>query len=328
MRLGRRALVGELGRLGTWGAKTRVVPDLSRMAHELSVREIRLEKMKPAGQLTWGKGGFIVVLRGDRADSLRPPASLRALNLNPRQRFTLAHELAHILVYRYYARSRQMKGARHSAALASSLEAQEDGGAPRFGAEVPRRPGLRSLERLCNYLAGQILLPSWVLKEKLKDCERVDRSVVLRLGRAFSMSPEAVVRRLAQAEEPLRGDWALLFAEQYSSRSEPCLRAYCMGEGFAARVGRPRRCSLVSVPGFIKATLPPNAAASVLSSGILTAPVGQRRVPYPGFDLLIRKVPASDVSTFFLEMWLQFPDDRRDVELCDDKTLPLWVTSS
>ena len=96
--------------------------DLVQIATSLGVIEIRTSEMTEDGRTTWVSGSPRIELREDRPDT--------------RMRFTLAHEIAHLLIERDQAVFRRTRGLDH------------DG-----------------IETLCDRIAAAILMPrSWILR--------------------------------------------------------------------------------------------------------------------------------------------------------------------
>ena len=125
--------------------------DLATVCTRLNVREVVDDDDIPVvGELRRERGAFKIVCSAGQAPE--------------RRRFTIAHELAHILF--------EKTGPR----------------APRVGAD---------LERLCDMLAAEILMPKAVFQAALRQ-STVDTSVVKRLATRFQTSLTATVLRCAE----------------------------------------------------------------------------------------------------------------------------------
>jgi hypothetical protein len=130
---------------------------LSAFFEWAGIRKVRSEEMPLEGALRrLPDGRFDVLLRED--------ASPR------RQRFSLAHELGHVLFYRYAPRAKAHQMQRNVRAP------QEE-------------------ERLCNVAAEELLMPSAIVSEALTAPDVADR--VVRLAQQCEVSIEAAMVRLA-----------------------------------------------------------------------------------------------------------------------------------
>lgn len=109
-----------------------------------------------------------------------------------RQRFSLAHEISHILFYE-----------------------------SRDGAMKPRRnsPKGDQLERACHKGARYLLVPKSLLKKELRGLAEVDTETITRLARRFNVSFEVMLRRLANVEA-------------FGIRFSPVLTRSSKGHGF------------------------------------------------------------------------------------------------
>lgn len=118
--------------------------DLERITEALGVTEVVRTPMVEDGRTTWGGGRPSIELRGDRSAQ--------------RSRFTLAHEIGHILIARDEAVARRTH----------QLEGDD-------------------VEKLCDWIAASILMPRrWIAQYARRD--RYNLSVLLgdraRHGRA------------------------------------------------------------------------------------------------------------------------------------------------
>jgi hypothetical protein len=268
-------------------------PDLGRLAESLRVQEIRLQPMLPSGCLRPVPGGFVLSVRSDRQLVVHPPAS--PPDLDHRQRFTLAHELAHTLFY--------------------DLDANPP--VPR-----PRTPTGGRLEGLCHFVAGRMLLPEPLLQERLRKCERVGSHLVLALSREFRLSPEAVVRRLADADQGPELDCGVVLVESGGHREADRVRATFFCKPLAIQLlSRPR--TILPLESWLHRTLPPKLATRLWESNLWRSPFPPVTVRWGDKRLTVRQRPCS-TSQYFLEFYLPDADDPHTVELYDDTTLPLW----
>lgn len=128
--------------------------DLERLAHELGVQEIVRTSMVEDGRTTWIDGRPRIELRSDRP--------------HQRSRFTLAHELGHILI------ARDERVARRTHALESD-----------------------EVETLCDWIAASILMPrQWVSRYAPR--EKYNLSLLRVIANKADVSLSAAAVRLAE----------------------------------------------------------------------------------------------------------------------------------
>jgi Zn-dependent peptidase ImmA (M78 family) len=131
--------------------------DLERLADALGVSEITRTKMVEDGRTTWSAGRPKIELRTDRAA--------------PRSRFTLAHEIGHILI------ARDESVARRTHAL------ERD-----------------DVEKLCDWIAASILMPrSWIVSYSRRD--RYTLSLLRLIAHKAEVSLAAAAVRLAEVSD-------------------------------------------------------------------------------------------------------------------------------
>jgi len=136
---------------------TRSAPpvDLHRIADHLGVVAVQVSPMREDGRTTWSGGRPVIDLRGDRP--------------SPRMRFTLAHELAHVMLAR--DRSRPVK---------------------RTASLTPERE-----ETLCDWIAAALLMPRvWVAPYAMRDA--LSLSVVRLVAGRAEVSLAAAAVRIAE----------------------------------------------------------------------------------------------------------------------------------
>jgi Zn-dependent peptidase ImmA (M78 family) len=128
--------------------------DLELLARELGVREIARTPMVEDGRTTWVEGRPRIELRSDRP--------------HQRSRFTLAHEIGHILI------ARDERVARRTRALQSD-----------------------DVETLCDWIAASILMPRpWMSKYARR--ERFNLSLLRMIANRADVSLAAAAVRLAE----------------------------------------------------------------------------------------------------------------------------------
>ena len=123
--------------------------NLEDVGRKVGVKEISYESFPGSGELHKEKDGYRIACSSDQSRS--------------RQRFTVAHELAHVILER------------------------TGRNAPRVG---------KSVERVCNMLAAECLMPTAVFESKLP--ATLTLSEVARLSRNFDTSITATAIRCAQ----------------------------------------------------------------------------------------------------------------------------------
>ena len=121
-------------------------------------------------------------------------------SLKPRQRFTLAHEIAHTFFY----------------------DTVSD--PPQISKQAPKA---QIVEWLCQHGASQLLLPDHFLTQYLGGERQLDINFAVELGRMFKASTEAVIRRadeLDNLKSPFR---ALVLVKLTQDRLDAEIRG-CM----------------------------------------------------------------------------------------------------
>lgn len=161
--------------------------DLFALACMRAVKKIHLRPMVGEGATYAVNGGFEIavrdsarneIIRLDLDDPRRPP-------LAPRQRFTLAHEIAHTLYY-------DLNGRR-----------------PVLINDTPRGD---TLEALCNHAAGMFLLPDAPLLADLAG-RAVSLDALRWLSKRYRASSSAVIRRIDELGVGKPDDHAVISAE-------------------------------------------------------------------------------------------------------------------
>ena len=158
--------------------------DLIAIAKIHGVRQIRLRSMIHDGALVPVPGGFEVYIHDLREQDLdltehkQPEETLSA-----RQRFTLAHEIAHTKFYSMRGRTPAKKAA---------VKKYND-------------PDGIGLEKICNRAAARLLVPKQLIKNDIHDNlggqkERIDSAFVRSMATTFRASAEVVLKRIRVAE--------------------------------------------------------------------------------------------------------------------------------
>jgi Zn-dependent peptidase ImmA (M78 family) len=135
-------------------ARTTVPVDLEQMARNLGVVEISYSEMVEDGRTTWENHKPRIELRADR-----PP---------DRMRFTLAHEIGHILIDRDQGVAHRTRGLQHD-----------------------------EVETLCDWIAASILMPrEWILPYARRD--RYTLSLLRLVAHRAGVSLSAAAVRIAE----------------------------------------------------------------------------------------------------------------------------------
>jgi hypothetical protein len=155
--------------------------DLHAIARLRRVKRVRLRLMVQLGALAPVPGGFEIYIRHPEPQDLDVELPESPKLLSPRQRFTLAHEIAHTLFY-------------------TGVE-----GVPVPNTKLKER-GTRKhlgLEEVCNRVAKRLLVPKALLfgeiDRKLRDLERIDADFVRAMAARFRVSYEVTLGRLRVA---------------------------------------------------------------------------------------------------------------------------------
>ncbi len=157
--------------------------DLFKLAARRHVVRIHLKEILPDGATQTATGGFHVFVRDSRNVEVDP--ALRAStapSLTPRQRFTLAHELAHTFYY--------------------DIE-------PDVPRPLPRMPQPDLLERSCDRAASILLLPPSFFKSDLAQ-EPITLRRLFDLSKQYQASFKAIVGRARQLYQPSSEDRAII----------------------------------------------------------------------------------------------------------------------
>src|SRR5579871_457590 len=197
-------------------AVRRVEPpiDLFDLAKLQRVTVVDLRPMIPIGGLSCRTSGFVVYLRDlTRKGPLEVPvgASLEDRpRLNTRQRFTLAHELAHTLLF-----------------------------SPSDPPELRRdAPTAAKLESLCHRAARRLLLPPTLVAREMKRRVNLESADILDLARIFDVSPEVVLWRCDEIESVRKSSRAVVLIRRRPSGDQEITQFYC-SQWFQDRKGRP-----------------------------------------------------------------------------------------
>jgi hypothetical protein len=154
--------------------------DLYALARHRRVKRVGLRLMVNLGALVPVQQGFEVFLQGTESQELDMEAPEPPGELTARQRFTLAHEIAHTFFY---------KG-----------KNQEP--VPTFS--VKTKLEYKELEEICDRAAKRILVPRQLLRNQfqatLGESDRIDVNFVRKMVSRFKVSYEVMLDRLRTVE--------------------------------------------------------------------------------------------------------------------------------
>ncbi len=186
--------------------------DLFAVATARKVVCLGLRDMVPRGLLVPVAHGFEIYLQHpEPRDILITRPESRGL-LSVRQRFTLAHEIAHTFFYSH------------------------SDGLPRAMNDTPHP---LVLEQFCNRGARQILMPTDRVKAALAPHEPVDLATVQNLARRFRASLAVVLDRLAEIRPDDAMERCLVLAKRAGGGAQ--INQVYFGIGLLTSLPRPRR---------------------------------------------------------------------------------------
>lgn len=178
--------------------------DPTALASSCGVLKIEYRSMIPEAVLAPMEGGFTIYLQ----NNFVVPNMRKG-----RERFSLAHELAHTFFYNRNLRI------------------------PKPMKDSPR--GER-LEHLCQVAASEILLPSPLLKKELERRGKVESvESLFDLAQYFDVSLEALMRRLHESRLFEEEKFAAILVD--SANGKQIIRTGCYGPILLSNVGAPQR---------------------------------------------------------------------------------------
>ena len=251
--------------------KCKVPPvDLYALARSRHVKRVGVRLMVSLGALVPVHQGYEVFLQGTEAQELDIQASEPPGELTARQRFTLAHEIAHTFFY---------KG-------------MDQVPVPTF--RVKTRLEYRELEEICDRAAKRTLVPTRLLRTQVKaalgESDQIDANFVRKMVSLFNVSYEVMLDRLQAAEpENLCARCILLAREE--REGGPKVKACYMGLDLLSVFPPIQRNKSITnwFSGFPQAILE--------RDGIRECSVLRK-----GRELLFRKTPLRKAGDFLLQI--------------------------
>jgi len=199
------------------------------------------------------EGGFEVYLRDQTQKDVDISRAETMDDLSFRQRFSLAHEIAHTRFYR-------------------------------FSDPVPSAdamtPAWRSLEDNCDRMAGCILIPTYLLKQKIRDYgKEIDGGFVRSVASDFRTSVTVALERLRVVEAASSFGRCILLAQRVQGDAE--IRSLFFGLGLSPVLPRPEKYTRITdwLPNF-----PRCALSQMADSGSFAARTG-RTITFTTTDL-------------------------------------------
>lgn len=224
--------------------------DTYRLAAQRRIHTIYYRPLLADGCLLVDSKGFSVQINDGQESVVHPGQDADDRALSAKQRFSLAHEIAHTLPYDLEPSPPRLK----STAIAQITETG--------GREAPH-----SLEMFCQIAAGFMLVSPAALKhaDALGRWGTVDSvDTVLRLARCFRISPEVLMHRISNSsyEEEVKANYvAMVFVRSLNGKElimayihSPTLsgiagepRLYSMAKTWVARTPALKKCEVLAV---------------------------------------------------------------------------------
>jgi len=236
--------------------------DLFELAKIQRVTVVDLRPMLPNGGLSIRQSGFVIYIQNL---SINEPIQVPVAGpvedrpkLTTRQRFSMAHELAHTLLF--------------NASDPPQLR--------------PDAPKGSKLEALCHRAARRILMPPTELTAEVTKRGRIGAGDVLDLARRFDVSTEVVLRRCDELDELRDSDRALLYIRKSLSGSDEVAGFLC-SRWFQHRRGRPEL-----------GTPPTKWTSGWVDEGFWTEPRAKLTVNDSDSEIAIARVPFTRQAYF------------------------------
>lgn len=187
--------------------------NLAPIARFQHVRTIELRPMLIGGCIEPVEGGFNIYIRDRSTRSLSLDDAPDLDSLKPRQRFTLAHEIAHTFFYDFASDP------------------------PRILKQAPKS---QIMEWLCQQGASQLLLPEHFLTQYLSRSRPLNLQLAVELGKVFKASTEAVIRRIDELDNSKSPFRALLLVRLNEDRRDAQIVAVCFHPSLLPFLSRPK----------------------------------------------------------------------------------------
>ena len=189
--------------------------DLFNLARIQNVTAVDFRPMLLTGGLSSGSSGFVIYVQDLRLPRPKEVAVSDSMEGRPkmttRQRFTMAHELAHTLLF-------------------------DNSVPPQPRADSPKG---KTLEALCQRFAGRILMPQKLIEAEVAKHPKLDARNILDLAQHFDVSVEAMLRRCDELTDVQDSDRAVLYLRTSSSGTYKIASFFC-SRWFRERMGCPK----------------------------------------------------------------------------------------
>jgi hypothetical protein len=186
--------------------------DLFAVARRCGIKLLAVRPIIPKALLIPVIGGFEAYLQDPSRADLDLTGAEPADLLSPRQRFSLAHEIAHTRFYK----------------TVKDQMPTPDGSV---------KNGL-DLEDICDQTAGLILVPTILLKKEISNPANIDAAFVSSVALKFRTSAEVTIRRLAAVEASNLFERCILLVRSQDGDAQ--IRASYFGDGLLPLLPRPK----------------------------------------------------------------------------------------
>lgn len=191
--------------------------DLYAVARLRRITLLGLRFMVPRGLLLPVEGGYEVYIRHSANKNIDISGREPEGQLTARQRFTLAHEIVHTLFYT-------------------------------FSGSTPTPNPIASngviLEEICNRTAGQILLPTHLLKREIDDRGQIDSTLILSISGKFRASLAVTMDRINAVESASPSRSCILLIRRLEGFAQ--IRAAYFGAGLLSVLPQPPKYAKVT----------------------------------------------------------------------------------
>jgi len=198
--------------------------DLYVVARHRRVRYLGLRLIIPRGIMLPVEGGFEVYLRDQTRKDVDISKEEPRGDLSVRHRFSLAHEIAHTRFYRF----------------SDQLPTPDD-----------MIPNGRKLEDDCDRMAGCILIPTYLLKQKIRDYgKEIDAGFVRSIASDFRASVDVALERLRVVEAANSFERCILLVRRIQGDAE--IQSLFFGLGLSPVLPRPEKYARITdwLPNF------------------------------------------------------------------------------
>jgi hypothetical protein len=188
--------------------------DLFELARIQRVTTVDLRPMLPTGGLSCRPVGFVIYIQDlDRSEPIEVPVGSPVEDrpkMTTRQRFTMAHELAHTLLF-----------------------GPSDPPQPRAGS-----PKGAKLEALCHRAARRILMPATLVKAEVAKRGSLSAHDILELAKLYDVSTEVAMWRCDELDSVRDSAQAVIYVRRSSSSADEIAGFFC-SRWFKDRKGIP-----------------------------------------------------------------------------------------